>query len=322
MTPAGLISGAAGAKALLLLALVSGPALDQSPVSPNDNPRSDISVNVNLVVLQATVRDSAGRFVPGLRGQDFTIFEDGVRQTLQLFRNEDVPVTVGLVVDHSGSMRHKLADVVAAARTFVEFSRAEDQMFVVNFNEHLTLGLPAEMEFTSRAVELARAVAHTQAEGKTALYDAVLQAQRRVQRGIPEKRVLVVISDGGDNASVHSLAEVLQSANASSAQVFTIGLFDEENHDRNPGVLRRLAQATGGEAFLPRHSREVIGISERIATDIRHQYSLGYVSNNAAPGEGYRAVRVTARSDRGKVTVRTRAGYQAAAAAKAAEVRP
>ncbi len=304
MTPISPLSVGPTAKTILLLVVLSGPALDQLPVP-------DISMNVHLVVLQATVRDSAGRFVLGLRGEDFTIFEDGVRQALRLCRNEDVPVTVGLVVDHSGSMRHKLPDVVAAARTFVEFSRAEDQMFVLNFNEHLTLGLPAGVAFTSRAADLAHAVAHTQAEGKTALYDAVLQAQQRVRGGVPDKRVLVVISDGGDNASVHTLAEMLQSANVSSAQVFTIGLFDDENRDRNPQVLRRLAQATGGEAFFPRQPRDVVGISERIATDIRHQYSLGYVSSNTAQPDGYRAVRVTARSDRGKVTVRTRAGYHA-----------
>ncbi|MCX6596232.1 MAG: VWA domain-containing protein [Acidobacteria bacterium] len=321
MTPSALISaGPAGVKVLLVLALLSAPATEQLPVNPNEGSRSDISVNVNLVVLQATVRDAAGRYVPGLRREDFTIFEDGVRQTLQFFRDEDVPVTVGLVVDHSGSMRHKLADVVAAARTFAEFSRPEDQMFVVNFNETLTLGLPAGVDFTSQPSELSRAVAHTRAEGKTALYDAVLQAQRRVQRGVPEKRVLVVISDGADNASVHSLADVLHSASVSSAQVFTIGLFDEENHDRNPGVLRKLAQATGGEAFLPREPRDVVGISERIATDIRHQYSLGYVSNNAV--DGYHAVRVQVRSDRGRLTVRTRAGYQAVSTPKAAEVHP
>ena len=114
-----------------------------------------LSVNVDLVVLNATVRDQKGRVAADLREQDFEVFEDGVRQSIRLFRHEDIPVTVGLVIDHSGSMRPKLASVIAAARTFIQSSSPDDQMFVVNFNENVTLGLPAAMPFTNRPEELA-----------------------------------------------------------------------------------------------------------------------------------------------------------------------
>src|SRR5437588_11582092 len=113
-----------------------------------------ISVNVDLVVLSATVRDSKGGLPPELHEQDFSIYEDGVRQSLRLFRHEDIPVTVGLVIDHSGSMRRKLAHVIAAARTFVESSSADDEMFVVNFNEHVTMGLPPAIRLSNNPDEL------------------------------------------------------------------------------------------------------------------------------------------------------------------------
>ncbi len=130
-----------------------------------------------------------------------------------------------------------------------------------------------------------------------------------MQTGGRDKKVLIVISDGGDNASVHSLAEVLKMAGQSSALVYTIGIFDEEDADRNPDVLRRLARATGGEAFFPRKLNEVVAICERIARDIRHQYTIGYVSNNAANPGAYRSIRVVARTGNSKLFVRTRSGY-------------
>jgi VWFA-related protein len=268
-----------------------------------------ISVNVDLVVLHTTVSDRKGRVVSDLREQDFKIYEDGVRQPIRLFRHEDIPVTVGLVIDHSGSMRRKLADVIAAARTFVQSSNPEDQMFVVNFNEHVTLGLPDAIRLTNRPDELARAISNTPPTGQTALYDGIVKAREQLQAGSRDKKVLIVISDGGDNASTHTLTDVLKMAKQSSALVYTIGIFDEEDPDRNPGVLRRLARATGGEAYFPAKLGEVVEICERIARDIRHQYTIGYVSNSAAPPGSYRSIRVIA----GKLSVRARDGYIAGA---------
>ncbi|MBY0503773.1 MAG: VWA domain-containing protein [Bryobacteraceae bacterium] len=267
-------------------------------------------MNVDLVVLNLSVRDRNGQFAAGLLEKNFDVFEDGVRQTIRLFRDEDIPVTVGLVVDHSGSMRHKLAEVVAAARTFVQASSAEDEMFVVNFSDQVTLGLPPNIRFTNRVDELARAIANTPAAGMTSLYDSLLVARAGLENGSREKKVLLVVSDGGDNASKHRLSEVLKLTQKSKALIYTIGLFDADDPDRNPGVLRRLADSTGGEAYFPGRTQEVITICERIARDIRHQYTIGYVSAKATAPGTYRAIQVLARGAANrKLSVRTRPGY-------------
>ena len=295
---------------LLLVGLAGGAQLQAPPPIKTQDP-FQISVNVDLVVLNATVRDSKGRCAPDLREQDFAVYEDGVRQSIRLFRHEDIPVTVGLVVDHSSSMRPKLRDVIAAARTFVESSSPDDEMFVVNFNEKVTLGLPDFLPLTNRPEDLTSAIANAPARGMTALYDAIFEARNRLRTGTREKKVLIVISDGGDNASKHTLAEVLKMAAQSTALIYTIGIFGEEDADRNPGVLRRLAAETGGDAFFPKEFNEAVAICERIARDIRHQYTIGYHSAGKAQPGAYRTIRVTtgAAAGSGKLFVRARAGY-------------
>jgi VWFA-related protein len=297
---------------LLLLIALGGDAGPQvSPASDGQDPGSyRISVDVALVVLHATVSDRRGGFVSSLRERDFQVYEDGVPQRIRLFLHEDIPVTVGLVVDHSGTMRPKLAEVAAAARTFVQFSNRADQMFVVNFNENVTLGLPDAIRFTDSSAELERAIANAPASGMTALYAAIAKAVEQLQAGNRDKKVLIVVSDGGDNASAQSLAQVMKMADQSSAVIYTIGLFDADNPDRNPGVLNRLAHATGGEAFFPGELSAVVAICERIARDIRNQYTIGYVSTNTARNGAYRAIRVAARATGSSaLSVRTRAGY-------------
>jgi Ca-activated chloride channel family protein len=270
------------------------------------------------VVLQATVRDRGNHIVSDLSRQNFEVYEDRVLQPLTLFRHEDVPVTVGLIVDHSGSMRPKLADVVEAARTFAHSSNPEDQMFVVNFNEKVTLGLPETINLTNKIDELERAIGATPALGQTALYDAIVEGLERSRAGGPDRKVLIVISDGGDNASASGLRDVLKKAAQSSAMVYTVGIFDEADPDSNPDVLRRLARATGGEAYFPRQFNEVAAICERIARDIRNQYTIGYVSNSAAPAGALRVIRVVARTAaRQELSVRTRSGYIPGATASA-----
>jgi len=295
------------AHGLLLLVLgfpVVGRAEAQDPQT------YQLSVNVNLVVLNATVRDEKGRVASDLRQQDFDVFEDGVRQSIVLFLHEDIPVSVGLVIDHSGSMRPKLASVVAAARTFIQSSSPDDQMFVVNFNENVTRGLPAAIPFSNRPDELAGAISGTPATGKTALYDAVWKGREWLASGSRDKKVLILISDGGDNASTHTRADVLQAGNKSNIQVYTIGIFDPDDPDRNPAVLRQLALASGGEAFVPGELSEVVSVCDGIAKDIRTQYTLGYLSNAATQGSGYHSIKVVARgTGKAKLFVRTRSGY-------------
>jgi Ca-activated chloride channel homolog len=296
---------------VLLITLASYGGQQAPPAGQEPDSESfRIKMDVALVVLHATVTDRDGGLVSNLGEQDFQIYEDGVPQHIRLFQNEDIPVTVGLVVDHSTTMRPKLAEVSAAARTFVRFSNREDEMFVVNFNEIVSLGLPKTMRFSDSAAELENAIAKAPVGGQTALYDAIARGLVELQAGSRDKKALIVVSDGGDNASVRSLSQVMKLAEQSSAAIYAIGIFGEEDPDRNPGVLRRLAKATGGEAFLPGQLSEVVAICERIARDIRHQYTIGYVPINLTRNGAYHAIRVVAGAKRhDRLSVRTRTGY-------------
>lgn len=304
------------AKAVVLSVLffaLSGFASSQvaPPSDGRDQENFRISVQVDLVVLQATVRDHEGHTVMELGQQNFEVFEDGRPQPIRLFRHEDTPVTVGLVIDHSGSMREKLADVTAAAQAFVHSSNPNDQLFVVNFNETVSLGLPKGTRFSDNAEQLGGAIWGARAIGTTALYDAIIEALHQLQQGTSDKKVLIVISDGGDNASKAGLDQVLKAAEQSSAMIYTIGIFEPEDPDQNPKVLQRLARETGGEAIFPARLSETIEICERIARDIRDQYTIGYSSPNDHPDGIYHKVRITAQMEgKGKLSVRTRAGYR------------
>jgi VWFA-related protein len=315
------VTKAIGVAILLLMVLVvyaryQAPSAGQGPEKGSFR----IAVDVALVVLHATVIDRQGGLVTNLGEQDFEVYENGAPQHIQLFKNEDIPVAVGLVIDHSTSMEPKLAEVIAAARAFVRSSNREDEMFVVNFNEIASLGLPPSIRFTDSTAELERAIMIKVTRGQTALYDAVAKGLDELQAGSRDKKVLVVVSDGGDNASRRKQDEVMKLAEESTAVIYTVGVFDTDDQDRNPGVLNRLARATGGEAFLPRQLDEVVAICERIARDIRHQYTIGYVPGNPARDGSYRAIRVLARTKgQGKLSVRTRTGYIAASEPRIAE---
>jgi VWFA-related protein len=300
--------GAAGMAALIQMVAPAASA-PQKPGSSADP--FQISVNLNLVVLPVTVRDKKGGLPENLQQQDFEVFEDGTRQNIRLFRHEDIPVTAGLVIDHSGSMQKKMPDVLTAARTFVRLSNREDQMFVANFDERVTLGLPAARPFTNREEELRAAIEKAPVSGETALYDAIGKALDHLRTGRSEKKVLIVISDGGDNASTSGLPAVLKKADEAGAVIYAIGIYGPEDSDSNPGVLRRIAKETGGEAFFPEDSSQVAGICEGIAREIRRQYTIGYVPEGTRPS-GRHAIRVTARADGRQLVVRTRAGYATA----------
>ena len=269
-----------------------------------------ITVDVRLVVLHATVTGSRGLPVSGLQSEDFRVYEDGRPQTIRLFQHEDVPVAAGLVVDASSSMKRKRAEVAAAAVAFARASNPADQMFVINFNENVTFGLPSQQMFSSSPMELEQALKDAPARGKTALYDAIDAGLERL-RQTTRKKALVVVSDGGDNASIHTLHDVQEKAAASDVIIYTIGVFDEYDSDSNPGVLKKLAHVTGGEAFFPRELSSIVGICERIAKDIRSQYTIGYTPSDSNLKGRYRTVRVVASHKGEKWNVRTRTGYLA-----------
>jgi len=219
---------------------------------------------------------------------------------------------VGLVIDNSGTMGPRRSQVIVSALAFARSSNPEDQMFVVNFNENVSFGLPDNMPFTDKMDQLELALSRITANGMTALYDAVAAALSHLKQGDRDKKVLIVISDGGDNASKQTLDEILSMAGRSNAIIYTIGIFDENDPDRNIRALKRLAKATGGESFLPGSTGEVISLCKRIARDIRSQYSITYLSTNKKQDGSYRAIQVTTGTpERGHLLVRTRAGYYA-----------
>jgi len=303
--------------ALLLLIVLPGAGAAQPPEpEPSQPPQDDvetIKVSVDLVVLHATVQKNRKRaLVSGLGKEAFQVYEDGVLQEIHSFSHEDIPVTVGLVIDNSGSMIPKRREVIAAALAFARSSNPHDQIFLVNFNENVSFGLPDNMPFTDSVGQLEVALSRTAANGMTALYDAVAAGLEHLKKGKQDKKVLIVISDGADNASKLSLAETMTMTQQSDAIIYTVGLFEEGDPDRNPGVLKQLARATGGEAYLPWSAKEVVPVCERIASDIRNQYTLAYIPTNRKQDGTYRAIEVKAEAPGYEgLSVRTRTGYYA-----------
>ncbi len=277
--------------------------------SQNQDP---IRINVELVVLHATVLNNERLPVAGLEKANFQIYENGVLQEIESFSHEDIPVTVGLVIDNSGSMRPRRTEVIAAALAFARASNPKDQHFLVNFNEYVTFGLPAGMPFTGDLAQLEVALATVTANGKTALYDALAAALEHLKKGKQDKQVLIVVSDGADNASQHNAAQIIALAKKSEAIIYTIGIFEPDDPDRNPGSLKQFAKATGGEAFLPQSVKDTTAICERIARDIRSQYTLTYEPTSLKYDGNYRTIQVKAKTPGGEhLYVRTRVGYYA-----------
>jgi Ca-activated chloride channel homolog len=279
---------------------------------PQSFPGEDytLKLNANLVTLSATVLDHHNALVSGLGKDDFQVYENGVPQPIKHFSHEDIPVTVGILVDNSGSMRSKRDDVIAAALAFASSSNPQDQMFVVNFNDSVSLGLPANVPFTDKRDQLQAALSEIRTIGQTALYDGIAVGLDHLKQGNRDKKVLVLISDGGDNKSRHNLAQVLSMAKQSSAIIYAIGIYDENDGDQNPEVLNKFARETGGKAYFPTSSKEIASICEEIARDIRNQYTLAYVPTIAAQDGSYRTIDVKAGAPgHGRLSVRTRPGY-------------
>ena len=288
---------------------LSNQALAGNHAQENPSPPYAITQEVNLVSLPVVVRDHRGHFVSGLKVENFKVQENGRPQAITLFRNEDIPVTAGLVVDHSSSMAARQLEVIEGAQAFVQASNPQDREFVVNFGETVSFGLPTNVAFTNDANVLRNALSTPYATGRTALYDAVLTAIQHLQEDDRDKKVLILISDGGDSASRHTLADVLRIAQTTGVVIYTIGLLDEHNADQNPKVLQKLAAYTGGEAYFPNSFVEVINVCREIAADIRHQYTLGYTPTDTTR-PGYRKIHVGVTAPgHGKLFVRTRAGY-------------
>ncbi len=269
-----------------------------------------ISTDVVLVLLDVSVKDAKGGYVPGLSKDDFHIYEDGVVQKITVFASADVPVAVGLVMDDSGSMESKRPELITAGLAFVGASNPQDQIFVVNFNDKVRRGLPQTTPFTDDVNLLWSALSRSQPEGRTALYDAIAFALHHVDSGQRDKKALVVVSDGGDTCSTHSFKELMRLIQESHTTIYTVGIFDADDLDRNPQVLKRIASASGGECFLPTDFGQLIPICKKIAKDIRNRYTIGYIPAQSGEKAGLRKIRVAVDAPgHEKLIVRTRTGY-------------
>jgi Ca-activated chloride channel homolog len=295
------------------------------PPAPQDTGNaqtgSHIKVDVNLVVLHTTVLDDRGKFVEGLGQDSFRVYEDKVEQKLSLFKREDIPVSMGLVIDNSGSMRDKRPRVNEAALTLVQSSNPQDEAFVVNFNDDFYLDL--DKDFSSSIPELKEALERIDARGSTALYDAIIGSIDHLKKGKKEKKVLLIVTDGEDNTSRNSLEKTIKEIQKTDTVIYTIGLLSQESKRSAKTAKRALteiAQASGGVAYFPENVEDVHSICEQVAHDIRHQYTLGYYPSNAAKDGSFRSVHVDVipPHGKGKLVARTRNGYYAPAAQRAA----
>ena len=267
------------------------------------------SSSTELVVLPVVVSAKHGTYVSDLPRERFAVFDNGRRVAIDFFSNEDTPVTIGLVIDASGSMGPKIGEVMAGAFAFARLSNPDDELFAIQFNDDVRNLLPdRRFLLASDHDTLAATLGGIKPVGRTALYDALMVALDRLDEGARTRKVLVLISDGGDNASRATLDAVLARARKSNAAIYTIGLFDDVDLDRNPGVLKELAQTTGGERFLPRSAGPLMVACEHIAREIRSGYTIGYPppSRDGA----FHRVRVQIDPpDPRHLDVRTRPGY-------------
>jgi Ca-activated chloride channel family protein len=269
----------------------------------------------DLVVLDVSVTDGRGEFIGGLLQPAFQVFDEGRLQELSFFAEQDAPATIALLIDGSGSMVENKARVIAAITGFALASHPEDQYLPLVFNEHLTPVLPPDRRFTDDAEELKTALTQNfNAYGRTAFHDALSQTLDGLAEGRHERRALIVLSDGGDNASHETFDQVLEKVHASNVVIYSIALLDPLNRDQNPKALRRLAEATGGLSFEPRRISAIGAVLGSIAADIRSRYTLAYAPPEGADKAGgeLRHVRVVAQaSGHTRLRVRTRTGYVA-----------
>jgi VWFA-related protein len=267
--------------------------------------------DVDEVLLSCAVVDDKGHVVSDLNRGDFRVWEDGVPQVTTSFLHQDQPVALGIVVDNSGSMLDKRAAVNAAALHLLRASNPKDSTFIVNFSDRAFL----DQGFTSDLAALDRGLSHFDSKGTTAMYDAVAaSADELAHHGKLPRQVLLVITDGADNASRLELEQAIRRVQGLGGPVvYTIGLLydaDKNEAARARTALERLSAETGGIAYFPRSLEDVDSIAADVAHDIRDQYTIGYRPSKLANQEGYRTVHVEASAPKhGKLIVRTKKGY-------------
>jgi len=297
-------------------------AQDKPPQPQKGQSEKDytLPVEVNLVEIPVSVLDKDGHPVDGLKQENFQVFEDKVQQTIKTFRHEDIPLSVGLVIDNSGSMRNKRERVNSAALAFARESNPDDETFIVNFDDSAYL----EQDFTGSIGDLVDALDNIDARGETALYDAIYLSADHLKSGKKDKKAILLITDGEDNVSKYKFDKVFDTLRQSKGvTLYAIGLLEED--DQRGGLfhpapskkakadLIKFADVTGGQAFFPKNLDEVEDITKRIAHDIRNHYTITYTPTNAHLDGTYReiTVKVTPPKNMGKITSHAKPGYYA-----------
>ncbi len=298
------------------------PTLESlTPQDTQEQPKGfKIGVSVDLVLSYVTVMDAKGQFVSGLKQENFKVFEDGIEQSLSSFSQEDVPISMGILIDLSLSMRNKINQVNKAALSFIRASNPQDQVFLIGFNENAEL----LQDFTSDIDEISDSLENAAVMGSTALYDAVYLGIQKAHTGTKPKKAIVVITDGEDRESFYSLAELLAKVQESDVQVFCIGFlneipkkslfgsFSKSVPEKARDALQKISEETGGKAYFPALTTDIHGIVSEIATELRSQYALGYYSSNTARDGSFRRVKVeVAGAAAAGRQIRYRRGYYA-----------
>jgi Ca-activated chloride channel family protein len=304
----------------------SKPVLgSKTPSSPRTPQRksSTFGVDVDLVVNYTSVFDKAGHFISGLKQNNFKVFEDGIEQQISFFAQEDIPVSMGFLLDLSGSMRgeRKSEQSKKAAEAFLQASNPQDEMFMIGFNDEVEL----LQDYTSDVDEIKDALDNTSIMGSTALYDAIYLGVDKAHDGRRQKKAVVLITDGEDRASYYTENQLLSKAQESDVQIFCVGILDapvkekglfgrtsKSPSEKAKDFLLKVSEETGGKAFFPAKADEIPGIVTEIANDIRRQYSIGYASTNNAHDGAWRKIKIEVKADNvSNDRVRYRRGYYA-----------
>jgi Ca-activated chloride channel family protein len=285
-------------------------ALCWPPAIAGDDESVTFSSETRLVPLSVTVQDKSAHLVTNLSQSAFQVYENGVLQPLKIFKREDVEISLGLIIDSSGSMRNKREQVAAAALDLVKDSNPHDEVFIIDFNDEVYL----DADFTSDTAKMERALARIPVRGGTAMRDAIRTSIEHLKKGAKrDKKVLLVVTDGNDNASIINLERLVREAQNSGVLLYAIGLLTEEERNearKAKRALDTLTEATGGEAFYPKDLTDVDRIAHLVAHDLRNQYSIAYSPTNPKLDGSYRQIKVVVTGP-GRPIARTRSGYYA-----------
>jgi Ca-activated chloride channel family protein len=302
-----------GIALVLFTLLTCALSAQDQPPRPEQNTKPEVSahqlkVDVDLVLATVTVTDRNGRFVTGLEKENFKVAEDKVPQDITYFSSEDIPLSVGIILDVSGSMKDKLKTAVEAAITFMKGGSPDDEYFLVEFSDK-----PTEVEdFTNDIAKLQSRFMFSKAKGRTALYDAVYRGLAKLESGNNQKRALLLITDGEDNRSRYTFSNVREFVKEKDVQMYAIGItsgWSDSSAEQGRSLLRDLAAISGGNSFFPSSVYSLENICRNIATELKYQYVLGYHSTNQAKDGDWRKIKVTAEYPNNKLTVRAKAGY-------------